>query len=205
MKLGDVFGRLTAVRFVGRDGNHNAIWLFRCACGAERSIRIDPVRRGLTRSCGCFQRERAAEKCIADNTKHSMYGTPEYIVWSGMLARCRNPENPKYHRYGGRGISVCKEWENDFIAFYLAMGERPSAGHTLDRIDTNGNYEPGNCRWATWQQQQRNRSNNHVVVFHGREMCLAEAISLSAVSKSTVYKRLREGWTAMRALTEPVR
>jgi hypothetical protein len=97
---------------------------------------------------------------MRDNTyavKHGRHATPEYQAWRSAINRCEREKDPNFHRYGGRGIIMCPEWRSNFMAFFEHMGERPSKDHSLDRIDTNGNYEPGNCRWATRSEQQRNK------------------------------------------------
>ncbi len=92
-----------------------------------------------------------------NNTIHGMRNEPEYYIWCAMKARCLNPKDPSYDYYGGRGITVCEEWQEDFMSFFDDMGPRPSGKHSLDRVDNNGDYEPGNCKWATKQEQTHNR------------------------------------------------
>jgi hypothetical protein len=128
----------------------------RCDCGNEKSIIANHVRTGRIRSCGCLQREIA----ILSNTihGHNRIGqrTSEYRIWYAMKDRTLNPKSPAWDDYGGRGITVCDRWRDSFEAFLADMGPRPS-GLTLDRKNNDGNYEPGNCRWATWAEQNNNR------------------------------------------------
>lgn len=154
---GQRFNRLLAIRLIEREPVWNDhLWLFRCDCGNEPSLRIKSVRIGHTKSCGCLHSEGVA----ARNTTHGLsraYGS-EFRIWKGMRARCSNPRHNDFKLYGGRGISVCDRW-SDFAAFVEDMGPRP-AGLSIDRINVNGNYEPGNCRWATAKEQANNKRNS---------------------------------------------
>lgn len=123
-----------------------------------------------------------------------------------MLARCHNPRNKSFHRYGGRGIDVCSEWRESFAKFFADVGPRPTSGHSLDRVDVDGAYEPGNVRWATAKQQQRNRSNNLRVVAGGAEVLLKEACEQRGLPYNTVWQRINKlGWGIDAALSTAVR
>lgn len=141
------YTRLTVKGFVGRDKWGQLMWLCDCICGEWRIIRGHDLRNGKTRSCGCLEKEA--------RIKHGMEGTSEYHTWQAMHERCRNPNNPGYKNYGGRGITVCKEWK-EFSAFIKDMGKRPS-GLTLERKDNDLGYYPGNCIWASWKVQANNK------------------------------------------------
>lgn len=130
-------------------------WNCICDCGAERVVRQSNLISGSTKSCGCYMRDRVTKHGHCRKSKPGLI-TPEYEAWLSAKSRCRNPKYSKYEYYGGRGITICDEWVNSFSSFFEHMGPRPD-GHTLDRIDNDGNYEPGNCRWATWKQQAKNK------------------------------------------------
>lgn len=121
-----------------------------------------------------------------------------------MLTRCYDARHRAHRYYSSRGIVVCDRWRNNFRAFLKDVGRRPSREHSLDRIDNSGNYEPGNVRWATWKQQQRNRSSNRLVTYRGRTMPLIEATELVGLPYRTVWSRLSHGWTLRDALETPV-
>jgi hypothetical protein len=133
--------------------------------------------------------------------QHGMSRTGTYHTWELMMQRCTNPRNRTWFRYGGRGIQVCERWHR-FIGFLADMGIRPP-GMTLDRIDTNGNYEPGNCRWATQEVQQNNRRDNRYLSIDGVALTIAQWRRRSGLKRRTLRWRLDAGWDARRAVTTP--
>lgn len=161
------FGRLTVVERappIRRGGSSRTTWLCECECGRTIVVITDSLKSGNTRSCGCLH----AETREARTTTHGMSGTKTYDAWCSAKSRCSNPNNPKYADYGGRGISMCAEWFESFEAFLSDMGPAPN-GLELDRIDNDGNYEPGNCRWTTRKVQMNNRR----VVYAARQRRMA--------------------------------
>lgn len=130
--------------------------------------------------------------------------TVEYATWAGVKARCLNPNRPGYKDYGGRGIRICERWKNSYLAFLEDMGRKPSTKHSLDRIDNNGNYEPGNCRWATDVEQRTNkrRMNTRYITFNGERKTLTEWSIKTGIKLTTLITRLDSyGWAVDRALT----
>lgn len=151
---GQRFGRWTVLRWdetKPRGGGLAHYWVCRCECGTVRSVRASQLRTGRSASCGCAGQEKNVQRL----TKHGMYGTPTYQCWQAMIRRTCNAGSHEWSRYGGRGITVHPDWR-DFEAFLRDMGERPSPAFSLDRINNEGNYEPGNVRWATAREQQHN-------------------------------------------------
>ena len=139
----------------------------------------------------------------ARGKNHGMEGAPEYGTWRAMRRRCYDPSRRSFARYGGRGIGVCERWA-DFLAFYEDMGPRPQ-GATLDRIDTDGNYEPANCRWATYREQNSNRADTILIAYQGRTQCLTAWAEELGVHPSLLFSRYHLGWSISDILTRPSR
>lgn len=157
-------------------------WLCRCDCGTEKVIGAHELRREATRSCGCLMREAAKKTCI-DRTKHGMSQSSTYRVWANVIARCTNPNERSYPNYGGRGIKICDRWLQSFEFFLEDMGERP-ARLTLDRKNNDGDYELGNCRWATRAEQNRNKRTNVWVMLGVKRVCFSDACKMLGVERT---------------------
>ena len=195
---GQQYGRLTVIGYAGSDKQHNAQWRCRCECGEIVIVRAFELKRGHTASCGCFSRERTRTRL----TSHGGKGTRLYRIWEQMKARCNNQTTKQYKDYGGRGITVCAEWANNFEAFRdwaLANGYRDDL--TLDRKENDGPYSPDNCRWATRKDQQNNKRNNHMITFKGETRTLTQWAELTGIPRTTLWDRLVRGWSIERALT----
>lgn len=162
------FGRLTAISYHS-SSSQGRNWLCKCDCGTETYCEANQLKRGHKRSCGCLQIDHARKI----KTTHGMANTPTHNSWKSMIARCNYKGNGSYPRYGGRGISVCERWLISFENFYADMGEKP-LGKTLDRIDVNGNYELTNCRWATDEEQDNNKTTSVKVTIDGVTMTYSQ-------------------------------
>jgi len=201
------FGSLVVLRRsgTGAKGSHTwPVWLCVCDCGKQVETRGASLRNGTTKSCGC----RKGAMCSAANVKHggAIRGlSPEYLAWRGMLDRCYRKTHLSYPNYGLRGIRVAPRWRNDFAAFLADVGRKPTPAHSLDRFPNNdGNYEPGNVRWATNIQQGRNKRTNRLIEHDGRSMPLSAWSEFAGIPSDTIAARLERGWSTERAITSPI-
>lgn len=198
---GQKFTRLAVIRRLPERMGSSVIWLCKCDCGKSVKAPANGLRSGNYKSCGCWR----ADSAKSTFTKHRQSGSPEFISWQKAKQRCTNPRNKSWAKYGGRGIAMCDRWLHSFEAFLSDMGERPSATHSIDRIDANGNYTPLNCRWATPAQQRRNQRTRIVKVrVDGEVLCLTDAAGRAGINHSTVRARIGRGWSINRALSTPV-
>lgn len=176
---------------------------FQCKCGNKFIASITKVKTLHTKSCGCLVSKKLAEM----NTIHGMTNSNEYHAWEGLIQRCTNPNNPKYPKWGGRGIKVCDRWVNSFENFFEDMGKRPSKNHSLDRFPNNdGHYELTNCRWANRQEQANNRRSNFIVEYKGQKEPLKKLTDLYGLRYSIVIQRIKKlGWSVSDAFEKPNR
>lgn len=195
---GKKFGKLTVIRrveeYISPKGYHATRWFCKCDCGNYVTVRSCNIKNGGSKSCGC-------ERKINPNRKtHGQKNTPLYNIWIEMRVRCRNK---KYERYAGRGISVCEEWDKDFMNFYnWAMANGYKKGLSIDRIDNDGNYCPENCRWVTNKVQQNNKSNNHLLSFNGETLTMSQWADKTGISWQKIKDRITKlNWSVEKALT----
>jgi hypothetical protein len=187
---GKRFGMRMVLRYLGK-----SYWLCRCDCGNEHKVFTGSF--GKTHSCGCDRSRFTTEA----KTTHGLYGTPEYKTWAGMKRRCLNKNEKAYERYGGAGVTISQRWSDSFEAFIADMGQKPSPTHTIDRIDNKLGYEPGNCRWVTTAEQNRNKRNNRHITFNGATKTLTEWAREYRIHHALLAYRLNHGWSVERALT----
>jgi hypothetical protein len=203
IKTGKVFGRLTVLAHVGTIAGRQAGYQCQCRCGEKKVVSGSNLRRGLAKSCGCLRKEKH-RAAMAERSRLAPDQTL-VAVWRNIVFRCTNKKSAVYYRYGGRGIKVCERWLKSARAFIEDMGPRPSDKHTVERINNEGNYEPGNCRWATKKEQARNKANNVRLTCDGRTMLMVEWAEETGIGLATLHARLKSGWSHEKTIKTPVR
>lgn len=215
---GDRFGRLIATKLIGKDAHGNAQWLCQCDCGNEHTVSSHYLRRGSSTSCGCRRKEEAAKIIKARFPKvkppkpstrnHGLSETKLYKVHTNMRQRVHNETHPQYKDYGGRGVSICDEWDGvgqKFLNFYdWALTSGYTEGLTLDREDVEKGYSPSNCRWVDMKTQCNNRRSNVTYTYEGKTMTSSEWSRSLGGTNDLVRMRIQNGWTVDRALSTPV-
>lgn len=198
--IGKKSGMLTVVDVVFPEGSKRQKLVCKCDCG--NTVLIFPYQFGTgyaQLSCGCVKHRTPY------NAIHKLSKTKLYHVWGTMRLRCYSPEDKKYYCYGARGITVCDEWRNNFLAFRdWALCHGYQEGLTIDRIDNNQGYSPDNCRWTNRKVQQRNRRNNVYITYQGKTQTLVEWCEELDLKYKTINGRIQSGWDKVRAITEPV-
>lgn len=190
--VGARFGRLTVQQQAPGPGRR---WRCLCDCGAETVVFGSNLSCGKTGSCGCLSAELTSERLRT----HGARRTAEYRIWTNMHSRCSNPNTDSYELYGARGIKVCARW-SDFALFLADVGPRPSAGHSIERREGDGDYEPSNVVWATAEEQCRNRRSNRWIEFNGERLVALDWARRLGIKAGTIYGRLERGITDPKAL-----
>ena len=189
------FSAWTVIADAEHGANWQPRWLCKCDCGTERVNYATNIFRGLSKSCGCAKKNRLGD---AKRT-HGMTGTPTYSSWVSMFTRCENPNSKSFLNYGGRGIKVCERWKS-FENFFADMGEKPVKGMSIDRLDVNGNYEPGNCEWSTPTKQARNTRKTRltpsiVADLRSGRSSISEIVAATGCSQATAsHARTGRNW-----------
>lgn len=199
---GNRFGKLIVKEFVGRI-NKRSLWLCVCDCGKVKTVESSNLKSGQTKSCGCIRKEISVGLIPPSNKKHGLSSHKLYAVHQTMIARCYNPNNHAYDRYGGRGIIVCERWHS-FNNFYEDMVGSYKEGLTLERVNTNGNYEKSNCKWDTYKNQARNTRANRIVSYKEIIAPIAQICESLNKDAKIVYRRIRDGWSVTEAIETPI-
>jgi hypothetical protein len=185
----------------GFSKEHKSLWLCKCNCGNETVVAGATLKRGNTKSCGCLQIEFISNLGKKGKSHGMSHGHLVYYTWTRIKDRCYNKRGKDYEHYGGRGVRVCKRWLT-FENFYKDMGDIPSCGHSIDRVDNNGDYRPENCRWATIKEQANNKRNNRVITYRGEKKTIAQWSEKLGVKYGTLFSRLNRGLSFEESISE---
>jgi len=181
--IGKEFNSLRVIAFSHKDQYGSLMWLCRCQCGRETVVRSTALKRGDIKSCGCQSKSR----------KHGLNKHKLYNVWQGIKTRCSNPKSNRYKYYGGKGVKICEEWLDFSVFFNWAISHGYREGLTLDRKNRDANYEPENCQWVSYQQQNLHKSDQKRIIYQNAEYTVKEVAKLTKIPESTLYHRLRRG------------
>ena len=204
--VGKKFGRLTVLKFAGRDNGNVSCWHVTCDCGNKKIVRNGSLKNGGTKSCGCLKKEATRKRLF----KHGVGKTKFYYIWNGMKTRCLNKNDKRFKDYGGRGIKICDRWlkfenfRDDMLESYekhiKEFGEKRTQ---IDRINNDGNYEKENCKFATCEEQANNRRTNHILEFNGEKLNMKQWAKKLGINNTTLCERINTlGWSTERALTK---
>lgn len=196
---GKKFNSLTVKAKSGKNRFGQTLWMCVCDCGKITTVTSANLKRGSKKSCGCLKHVAPSLRL----NSHGMRGHALYVTWKNLRVRCYAKKSFAYPDYGGRGITICERWRTSFPNFLADMGEKPSPAHSLDRIKNDGNYEPGNCRWATAKEQGSNKRNNIVITISGISKIAAEWSAESGLNADCIIARFQRGWPADRLLSPP--
>lgn len=206
--VGQQFSRLTVLERAGSDKRGSALWKCQCTCGRITTALTYQLKSGAKKSCGCLSKEKATKRLL----KHSESNTRLYKVWKGIKRRCYNANDSQYKNYGGRGIKMCQEWKDNYIAFRDFMLSKgydetlPFRAQTIERIDVNGDYEPCNCKLVTMKEQNINKRCNHKVTYKGVTKTLTEFADELGLDAENLYNRINNyGYSVEEAIEKPVR
>lgn len=206
--IGKTFNRLTVLGVAGKDKRGATLFLCRCSCGQETTALAYQLRSGGKKSCGCLSKEMAKKNF----TKHGEWGSRLHVLWKGIKARCYNKNNVNYKNYGGRGIKMCDEWRDNFLAFKEFMLSKgydetlPTGVQTIEREDVNGDYKPGNCKLVTKTEQCYNKRTNHFITYKGETKTITEFANEYKMDVETLFRRIcKFGYTVEEAIEKPVR
>lgn len=209
---GHVYGRLTVIAECegpkpapGRRRSYQKYYFCQCECGEASIVCGSKLTAGETRSCGCLTKDVTFKRSLRHGGNRRGRRSKAYNAWCHMRQRCYNEKNRSYPDYGGRGIRVCEKWRQSYENFLADMGEPPSPAHSIDRIDHEGNYQPGNCRWALKAVQANNTRLNRLITFNGRTQTASQWAREMGVDPDTLYYRINKGWPLEKALNAPLR
>lgn len=187
------YGKLTVIKFVEINKNHRASWLCKCDCGKEKLVASHDLKHGI-KSYGCLKKENK----VLNKRIHN--------IWGNMVARCYNPQNKRYHDYGGRGIAICDEWRKRYKNFEIwSFQNGYSEELTIDRINNDKGYEPNNCRWITRKENSRNTRRNNFITIMGNKKTISEWAEIYKIHESTISARIKRGWNKEKAVTTPIK